>query len=104
MVFPEALNQRAIEEMEKWKRTSWVRKVKILDRILGNSCKNMLAKNIKKLRKQHKLPQEELAKKAGITYSTLIKIESGANEKSDIRNSKKVSDAFNVTVDELAGG
>lgn len=50
----------------------------------------MLAKNIKKLRKQHKLPQGELAKKAGITYSTLIKIESGANEKSDMRNSKKI--------------
>ena len=36
----------------------------------------MLAQNIKKLRNQRKLSQEELAKKAGVTYSTLIKLES----------------------------
>lgn len=39
----------------------------------------MLSSNIKKLRKEHGLSQEQLASEAGITYSTLIKIESGAN-------------------------
>jgi len=33
----------------------------------------MLAENIKKFRKQRGISQEELAIKAGVTYSTLIK-------------------------------
>jgi len=65
------------------------------------SRKNILAQNIKKLRKQLKLSQEELAKKAGITYSTLIKIESGANENPTIKTLVQIAKALNVKVDDL---
>lgn len=61
----------------------------------------MLAQNIKKLRKKHKLSQEELAKKAGITYSTLIKIESGANDNPTIKTLKRIADTFKISVDAL---
>ena len=61
----------------------------------------MLSQNIKKLRKQHKLSQEELAKRAGVTYSTLIKIESGTNKNPTIRTLKKIADALKVSLDEL---
>ncbi len=61
----------------------------------------MLAKNIKKLRKLQKLSQEELAKKADITYSTLIKIESGANENPTIKTIGKIASALHVTIDTL---
>lgn len=64
----------------------------------------MLAQNIKKYRKQHKLSQEELAKKAVITYSTLIKIESGANKNPTLETLKKISKALNITIDELIRG
>ncbi|MBM3252635.1 MAG: helix-turn-helix transcriptional regulator [Candidatus Omnitrophica bacterium] len=63
--------------------------------------KKLLAQNIKKLRKQHKLSQENLAKKAGITYSTLIKIESGANKNPTLDTLKKISSALDVTIDSL---
>ena len=63
----------------------------------------MLDKNIKKLRKQHKLSQEELAKKAGITYSTLIKIESGVNKNPTLETMCKIADAFSISLDKLAG-
>ena len=63
----------------------------------------MLAQNVKKLRKKHKLSQEEFAKKAGITYSTLIKIESGVNENPTIKTVIKLSKALNVPIDELLG-
>jgi len=63
----------------------------------------MLAQNIKKLRKQHKLSQEKLAKKAGITYSTLIKIESGANKNPTIQTLSKLADVFNESVDKIIG-
>ena len=61
----------------------------------------MIAQNIKKLRKQFKLSQEELAKKAGITYSTLIKIESGANKNPTITTVKKIALALNIGIDNL---
>ena len=63
----------------------------------------MLAENIKRLRKKHNLSQEKLAKKANITYSTLIKIESGANKNPTLDTIHKLANAFSVTLDELVG-
>jgi len=63
----------------------------------------MLAQTIKELRKKNKISQEELAKQAGITYSTLIKIESGVNENPTIKTMKKIADALKVSLDELVG-
>jgi len=65
------------------------------------SRKSTLAQNIKRLRKQLKLSQEELAKKAGITYSTLIKIESGKNDNPTIKTLLKIAKALNVKIDDL---
>ncbi len=56
----------------------------------------MLAQNIKKLRKQRKLSQEELAKKAGVTYSTLIKLESGVNKNPTIKTIQQIAAALDV--------
>jgi transcriptional regulator with XRE-family HTH domain len=42
---------------------------------MKKSQKNILAENIKRLRKQHELTQEELARKADIAYTSLTKIE-----------------------------
>ncbi len=67
------------------------------------SRRNMLAQTIKELRKKHKISQEELAKQADITYSTLIKIESGANDNPTIKTMKKIADALNVSLDDLVG-
>ena len=61
----------------------------------------MLSTNIKKLRKKHHLSQEELAKKAGITYSTLIKIESGLNKNPTLETLTKIASTFKVKIDEL---
>ena len=64
----------------------------------------MLSSNIKKLRKQHNLSQEQLAQKAGITYSTLIKIESGNNKNPTLDTLTKLAGVFKVSLDELVGG
>lgn len=63
----------------------------------------MLASNIKKLRKEQHLSQEELARKASITYSTLIKIESGLNKNPTLETLTKIAAAFEVKLDELVG-
>ena len=49
-----------------------------------NSSK--LSKNIKKLRKRENFSQEKLARIADVANNTIIKIESGENQKPDIRN------------------
>ena len=61
----------------------------------------MLSKNIKKLRKKKKLSQDKLAKLADVTLTTLVKIESGANDNPTIKTLKKIADALEVTVDDL---
>ena len=63
----------------------------------------MLAANIKKLRKKHNLSQEQLAQKAGITYSTLIKIESGSNSNPTLDTLTKLAGVFKIKIDELVG-
>jgi len=63
----------------------------------------MLSSNIKKLRKKHHLSQEQLAQKAGITYSTLIKIESGSNKNPTLETLTKLANVFKIKIDELVG-
>jgi len=63
----------------------------------------MLSENIKKFRKKSKLSQEELARKANITYSTLIKIEAGVNNNPTIDTLRKIADVFKVSIDVLIG-
>ncbi len=63
----------------------------------------MLANNIRKFRKKNKLSQEELARKANITYSTLIKIETGVNINPTIATLTKIAKALNTTLDKLVG-
>jgi len=64
----------------------------------------MHLKNLAKLRKERGLTQEGLARKANISYHTLIKLESGG-----IRNPKadtilKLAEALKVTTDKLLKG
>ncbi len=61
----------------------------------------MLAQNIKKFRQQLKLSQEELAQKAGITYSTLIKLESGANKNPTVKTLQQIANTLDVSLDQL---
>jgi len=63
----------------------------------------MLSSNIKELRKEHHLSQEQLAQKAGITYSTLIKIESGLNKNPTLETLTKLANVFKIKIDELVG-
>ena len=62
----------------------------------------MLADNIKRFRKQLNLSQEQLARKADISYATLIKLESGANTNPTLKILQQVATALNVSLDDLA--
>jgi len=61
----------------------------------------MLSNNIKKFRKQQKLSQEQLSQKASITYSTLIKLESGVNKNPTVKTLQQIAKVLDVTLDDL---
>ncbi|MGB3479727.1 MAG: helix-turn-helix transcriptional regulator [bacterium] len=63
----------------------------------------MLSENIKKLRKKKGLSQDRLAKLADVTLTTLVKIESGANNNPTIKTLSKTADALGVSIDKLIG-
>jgi transcriptional regulator with XRE-family HTH domain len=67
------------------------------------SRKHFLAHNIRKFRKEYKLSQEELAKRVGITFSTLTKLESGVNDNPTLETLRKIAKVFNVGLDDLVG-
>ena len=60
-----------------------------------------IANNIKKYRKKKGLSQDKLAKLADVTHTTLVKLESGANDNPTVKTLSKVAKALNVTLDVL---
>jgi len=64
----------------------------------------MIAQNIKKYRKKKGIPQDKLSKLAGVTYNTIIKIESGATSNPRVETLRLIAKALDVTVDNLLNG
>ena len=62
-----------------------------------------LASNIKKYRQKSGLSQDQLARKAGIPYSTFLKIESGYTPNPSIQAVANIAEALSVSIDELVG-
>ncbi len=61
----------------------------------------MYLKNLAKLRKKKGLTQEGLARKADISYHTLIKLESDSIKNPKIETVIKLAKALDVGLDEL---
>jgi len=61
----------------------------------------IISKNIKKLRTKLGLTQDDLAKKADIKYSTLMKIESGTVNKPSVQTMAKIAKALGVSIEKL---
>jgi len=64
----------------------------------------MIAQNIKKYRKKKGISQDKLSKLAGVTYNTIIKIESGATLNPRVDTLRLIAKALGVTVDSLLNG
>ena len=62
-----------------------------------------LASNIKKFRQKSGLSQDQLARKAGIPYSTFLKIESGYTSNPSIQAVVSIADALGASIDDLVG-
>ncbi len=64
----------------------------------------MIAQNIKKYRKKKGVSQDKLSKLAGVTYNTIIKIESGATLNPRVDTLRLIAKGLGVTVDSLLNG
>lgn len=62
-----------------------------------------LGKRIKKFRSKLHISQDQLAKRANIPFSTLVKIEAGYTPNPSMETLIKIADAFGISLDELAG-
>ena len=60
-----------------------------------------MSENIKKLRAKLGLTQDDLAKKADIKYTTLMKVESGAVSRLSVQTMAKIAKALGVNIEEL---
>ncbi|MEM3504062.1 MAG: helix-turn-helix transcriptional regulator [Nitrososphaeria archaeon] len=61
----------------------------------------VISKNIKKLRAKLGLTQDDLAKKADIKYTTLIKVESGTVNRPSVQTMAKIAKALGVNIEDL---
>ncbi len=64
----------------------------------------MYLKNLAKLRKEKGLTQEGLARKANISYHTIVKLESGGIKNPKIGTVLKLTEALGITTDKLLRG
>lgn len=60
-----------------------------------------IAKNIRKYREREGFSQDKLAKKTGLSFHTIVKIEAGDTENPTINTIKKIANAFRVSLDKL---
>ena len=61
----------------------------------------MFLKNLAKVRKEKGFTQEGLARKANISYHTLIKLENGGIKNPKAETILKLADALNISTDAL---
>ena len=62
---------------------------------------SLVAKNIKKLRKDKGLSQDKLSRLADVAHATIIKIESGGIQSPTINTVQKIAKALGVGLDDL---
>ncbi|MFH1193963.1 MAG: helix-turn-helix transcriptional regulator, partial [bacterium] len=61
----------------------------------------IISENIKKMRAKLGLTQDDLAKKADIKYTTLMKVESGTVNKPSVQTMDKIARALGVSIENL---
>lgn len=62
---------------------------------------SLIAKNIKKYRKEKGLSQDKLSRLADVSHATIIKIESGGVQSPTIDTVQKIAKAFGVDINDL---
>lgn len=62
---------------------------------------NKISENLKKLRTKKGLSLEKIARLAGLSLNTIVKVENGVNTNPTIETLTKIANALEVGVDDL---
>lgn len=62
-----------------------------------------MAYNIKKIREEKKMTQEQLSKSSGVSRTTIIKLENNEDAEVQVGTLKALANALSVSVSELFG-
>ncbi len=62
---------------------------------------NKIADNLKKLRAKKELSLEKIARLAGLSLNTIVKVENGVNTNPTIETLSKIAKALEIGVDDL---
>ena len=62
---------------------------------------NKIAENLKKLRAKKELSLEKIARLAGLSLNTIVKVENGVNTNPTIETLSKIAKALEIGVDDL---
>jgi transcriptional regulator with XRE-family HTH domain len=65
------------------------------------NSKNIIGKNMKRLRAEQGISQDRLSKLADLSLNTVVTVESSANENPTIDTLTKIANALGVGVDDL---
>lgn len=68
---------------------------------MESNQENTLGKKIQRLRNKLALSQDQLARKAGVPYTTLTKIETGVIKKPSVFAIAKIAQALAISIDDL---
>jgi len=60
-----------------------------------------IGRNVKKYRNKQRLSQEDFAKKSGVKYTTLTKIESNVIKKPSVLIMAKLAKALGISIEDL---
>ena len=67
----------------------------------SQNYKSVIAKNIKRLRKEKGISQDRLSKLADLSLNTIVNIESGNSPNSTIETLEKIAKALEVSIEKL---
>ena len=62
---------------------------------------SIVSENIRKLRRQKKMSQDRLSKKADLALNTIVKIETGENPNPTVETLEKIAKALSISVGDL---
>jgi len=62
---------------------------------------SIIARNIRKYRKEKDLSQDKLSRLADVSHATIIKIESGGIQSPTIDTVQKIARALGISIDDL---
>jgi len=68
---------------------------------MSNKKLSIIAKSIRRYRKEQGFSQDKLSKEAEVAYNTIVKIESGENPNPTVETLERIAKALDISIEKL---